>query len=346
MLLAVLFILATPASVASDSLFAVEVYGLRSVPEAAIRSAIGVRAGDPVPQDHEAIRSRVRAVPGVAQVDVSVVCCSNFGTPIMYVGVRESMVPPITYRASPSGDIRLPPDLLAVGARFASAMEEAVRRGSGAEDHSRGYALSEDSAVRSLQQEFIDIAARDFDLLSNVLEHSADPTHRAIAAHILAYGENKQEIVSHLLYAADDHDEVVRNNAVRALGVLAQWANENVSSGVSIPPYPFITLLNSVLWTDRNKGVFVLMSLSASRKPTLLDELRTESSESLIEMARWCNPGHALGPYMILARIAGIDDSEAFQAWQEGEKETMIRRAQALLAEISQLRQPREPNCA
>jgi hypothetical protein len=173
------------SSVASDTLFAVEVYGLRSVPEAAIRSAIGTRAGDPVPQDHEAIRSRVRAVPGVAQVDVSVVCCSNFGTPIMYVGVRESMVPPITYRASPSGDIRLPPDLLAVGARFASAMEEAVRRGSGAEDHSRGYALSEDSAVRSIQLEFIDIAARDFDLLSNVLEHSADPTHRAIAAHIL-----------------------------------------------------------------------------------------------------------------------------------------------------------------
>jgi hypothetical protein len=343
MLLALLFTLAAPVSVASDTLFAVEVYGLRTVSEAAIRSAIGTRAGDPVPKDHEAVRSRVRAVTGVAQVDVSVVCCSQSGTPIMYVGVRESGVPPTTYRTSPNGDARLPSELLAVGARFASAMEAAVRRGSGAEDHSRGYALSEDSAVRSIQLEFIDIAARDFDLLSSVLEHSADATHRALAVQILAYGRNKQEIVRHLLHAADDHDEVVRNNSVRALGVLAQWANESASPGVSIPPDPFIKLLNSVFWTDRNKGVFLLMSLSASREPALLDKLRTESSESLIEMARWCNPGHALGPYMILARIVGMEDGEAFQAWQQGDKETVIRRGQALSAEVNQVRQSAEP---
>lgn len=332
MLFAVLCMLMVPVTTPADTLFAVEVYGLRSVPEAAVRAAIGIRAGDPVPQDQDAVRSRVEAVPGVAEVDVSVVCCSEAGTPILYVGVRETRVPPVTYRAAPDGDVRLPAEMMSLAARFAIAVEAAVRRGVAGEDHSHGYALSEDAALRSIQQEFVGVARRHFDLLGNVLDHSADADHRAVAAQILAYGGNRHDIAARLLRAADDPDEAVRNNAVRALGVLAQWANDNPDAGVSIPPDPFIRLLNSVRWTDRNKGVFVLMSLSAAPNAGLIEALRNEAVPSLVEMARWSNPGHALAPYIILARAAGIDDGEAFGAWQEGDREKVIRRAQALLA--------------
>lgn len=37
--------------------------------------------------------------------------------------------------------------------------------------------------------------------------------------------------------------------------------------------------------------------------------------------------GHALGPFLILARLIGIEDGEAFRAWQAGEREAIIARA-------------------
>jgi hypothetical protein len=73
--------------------------------------------------------------------------------------------------------------------------------------------------------------------------------------------------------------------------------------------------------------VFVLFPLTASRDPALLAELRSRAVPSLVEMARWSNAGHAMLPFILLARVVGVDDAEAFQAWQSGQRETIIVRA-------------------
>jgi hypothetical protein len=78
-LLPFLFTVALYGQAAADTLYAVDLYGLRSVSEAAVRQAVGVRAGDPVPASLEPIRARVSAIAGVAEVDVSAVCCSENG---------------------------------------------------------------------------------------------------------------------------------------------------------------------------------------------------------------------------------------------------------------------------
>ncbi|HEX6307722.1 MAG TPA: hypothetical protein VFZ69_06000 [Longimicrobiales bacterium] len=98
---------------------------------------------------------------------------------------------------------------------------------------------------------------------------------------------------------------------------------------VEIPADSFIDFLNSVSWTDRNKGVLVLIPLTASRDSAVLDRLRERALPSLIEMSRWSSTGHALGTFILLARVAGVDDAEAFRAWQAGEREAIIGRAQA-----------------
>ncbi|MFP5353966.1 MAG: SGNH/GDSL hydrolase family protein [Gemmatimonadota bacterium] len=50
---------------------------------------------------------------------------------------------------------------------------------------------------------------------------------------------------------------------------------------------------------------------------------------SLVEMARWRNAGHALAPYLILARVAGVDDDEAFRLWQAGDRESVLAKVAA-----------------
>ncbi len=325
----VALLLAPLAGTPPDSLYAVEVFGVRAASEASVRAAIAVKAGERVPASTEAIAARVRAVAGIAEVDVSVVCCSETGGSLLYVGVREAGTPPLAWRPPPTGTQRLPTHVLALGARFDSALRHAVQRGDSEEDGSRGYALARDSATRAVQEGFIAVAAGEMPTLAGVLRHSGDASHRALAARILAYGPDRAQVVRELLPAISDASDEVRNNAARALAVLAGWANDHPDAGVVIPAGAFIDFLNAVRWTDRNKGAFALLPLTARRDPALLVAIRARALRSLVEMARWRNAGHALAPYLILARVIGIDDGEAFRLWQAGERESVIARAAA-----------------
>jgi hypothetical protein len=230
-------------------------------------------------------------------------------------------------RASPTGDSRLPRRINALGDRFQSALIAAVQRGATDEDASNGYALSSDPELRSVQEEFLEIASTRLDLLASVLRTSSDARQRALAAQVIGYGPDRQAVVRELHHALLDPSDEVRNNAARALALLAEWANQNPEAGLSFQVDLFINYLNSVSWTDRNKGIFVLMPLTARRDSSVLADLRGRALASLVEMARWSHDGHALGPYVVLARLAGVDDSEAFQAWQSGQREAIITRA-------------------
>ena len=83
----------------------------------------------------------------------------------------------------------------------------------------------------------------------------------------LGYARQSPRQVLALMRAARDPDEGVRNNATRAIAVLAR-ANHRLASQIS--PDTFIEMLNSGIWTDRNKGAMVLMSLTAKRDPAVL----------------------------------------------------------------------------
>jgi len=68
-------------------------------------------------------------------------------------------------------------------------------------------------------------------------------------------------------------------------------------------------MLNSGIWTDRNKGAYLLSILTVRRDARLLRLLRLRALVSIVEMARWRNPGHADSARLILGRVAGIDEN-------------------------------------
>ena len=117
--------------------------------------------------------------------------------------------------------------------------------------------------------------------------------------------------MSHLVFPRyalrHDPDPDVRNNAVRALGVIASSSQQRASM---IPPKPFIALLKSEKWVDRNKGGWLMINLTESRDPKLLKQLRTKAMEALVEMARWRNAAHASFARRLLGRIAGIEEAK------------------------------------
>lgn len=210
----------------------------------------------------------------------------------------------------------LPAAIVAAGERFDKALVEAVTSGQAEEDDSLGHALMRYPPARAVQQEFASLALTNLPVLRTVLHESADPEHRARAAQVIAYAVNKYAVIPDLVQAVRDPDPDVRNNAIRALWVMARYAEKHPESGLRVPYEPFVALLDSPHWSDRNKAVLVLMTLSATRNPAMFKELRERSIPALTDMVYWQAEGHALPAGILLGRMGGLPDDAIFQAFK------------------------------
>jgi hypothetical protein len=76
--------------------------------------------------------------------------------------------------------------------------------------------------ARSLQERYVEYADEYREMLIEVLHESA--IQRDLAATVLAYASDKKAIVPHLEMTVLDSNAEVRNNAMRALGLIAQYA--------------------------------------------------------------------------------------------------------------------------
>ena len=305
----------------------VDFYGARKTTPAQVREALGINIGDSLSAlSLLTVPARLAELPNVISASVHPVCCEG-GRTMVYVGVAEEGAPRLEFRPQPDGAIRLADDVLMTGQRFAEAHRIAVMRGIVSEDVSQGHSLMSDSIARTIQMRYIEIAARDLDTLRKVVRTSADADHRALAAEILGYAANKQSVVDDLVYAMRDPSVVVRNNATRALALIAVLGQKQPALGIRVPYEPFIDLLNSLTWTDRNKASLALMQLTESRDATLLAALKTRAFDSIVDIAQWTNPGHSMAGVFMLSRMAGIADADAFAMFERGEKEKIIAAA-------------------
>ena len=312
----------------------IDFYGLRTVSEKQIREKLKIKEGDEMLKskaESEEIEKRLRALPNVEEAKINAVCCTNDGKTMLYVGIREKGAPKIEFRAAPNGEIRLTNEIIKIGKEFEAAHQKAVLKGDVAEDRDEGHSLMKNAEARAIQQKFIPIANQNLKLLRQVLRESSDAEHRAIAAEVIAYYKDKGEIIPDLAIAVKDADGSVRNNAMRALGLIAGYAQAQTEKKLKIEYEPFIEMLNSLEWSDRNKSALVLEELTQKRDAGLLKLLREKALPSLVEMARWKNDGHAGTSFIILGRIGGFSDDEIIQALIRGKREDLILKIQKTL---------------
>jgi hypothetical protein len=311
-----LLCVATPVAAQQSRIEIIDVYGARSLGASEIRRASGLQPGDSVTANLEqVVRSRLRQALGVADAQVAFVCCVEGGA-IAYLGVSEQREGGLLFKAAPTADLRLPRNIQQAQQRFDQALQDAVMNGQVQEDDSLGHALMRYAPGREIQQEFITYALGNVPVLREVLHHAADAQQRAWAAQIIAYAVNKHMVIPDLLEALGDADGEVRNNAMRALAVMARYAERHPEAGFRIPADPFIALLNSPFWTDRNKASMVLFSLSVDRNPALLQKLRATSMAALTDMVFWQAEGHALPAAFLLGRMGGLPEDAIIDAFR------------------------------
>ena len=307
----------------------IDFYGYAGFDLEKVRAALPLREGDDFRDSDSAfsetidrIRAAITKVIGKPPTDIAVVCCDDQGGQMIYIGLPGKSMRNVPYNPPPRGTVRFPARVIDLYQQTMEALSRAVRNGSSKEDYSKGYALSTDPEVRAKQLATREYATHDERLVRSVLASSQDAEQRIAAAHILGYARQSKEQIEALVKAAYDANDTVRNNAIRALGVLAQ---SNPKVAARIPAERFIAMLNSGSWTDRNKAGFLLDKLSRRRNPKLLNQLRSQALDSLIEMARWRSRGHADFARILLGRIAGIEETRLQQILETGQVDQIIK---------------------
>ena len=304
----------------------IDFFGTDGMDVEAVRAVLPVKPGDQIGEaDFKSLKTRIRAAversTGHQPTDVAGVCCGAGQQMALFIGLPGQNSQAVHGLTAPSGDRCLPDAAMHLYNRAEEAMIAAIKAGQADEDQDKGYALSQNPAARARQLEIREFAQTHAALVEDALRECSRTKHREAAAEILGYADRSLEQIEALVSAARDPDSDVRNNATRALWVMAS------ADPRGIPSQPFIELLNSGLWLDRNKGGLVLMALTQSRPPELLAQLRHDAMDSLVEMARWHDEGHASPYRLILGRMAGWDDRRTNEASAAGRIDEIVTAA-------------------
>jgi len=309
-------------------LAAVDFFGYQKLDVAAIRRALPFQEGDsfPPPKAHtdelkKQVASAIKRVIGREPTDVVFICCDAKQHYLVYVGLPGASYEAIAFNLGPRGNVHLAKAAVKLSDAMDDAWGNAIMNGNGTEEDSAGYTLTNDPKARKAELALREYALQHEDVLLNVLASSPNAGERAIAAQMVGYGRQFDGQIDALVHASLDPDGGVRNNAVRALEVLA---TAKPVLARRIPPEPFIRLLRSGEWLDHNKASLVLLALTTTREPSLLEKLRADALEPLLEMARWRYVGHAEAALMVLGRIAGIDEASLNKMIEAGQTSTIL----------------------
>lgn len=307
----------------------IEFYGYRGLNLDKVRSALPLHEGNAFPtsddryvQTIEQVKKEIQRVTGHPPTDVETVCCNARGDYMIYIGLAGNSIRKARYNSVPKLKLRLPSEVIDLYRQAMEVSSVLVSKGLASEDDSRGYALASDESLRSIQLAIRAYALTHERLLRRVLQSSAYAEERIVAATFLGYARQSRAQTNDLVLASHDVDDGVRNDAIRALGVLARSSAEIARQ---IPAEVFVEMLSSGSWSDRNKAVFLLSELSRRRDPKLIRLLRSQALDALIEMATWRFSGHADLPRMILGRIGGIEESRLTQMVSAGSVEQIIQ---------------------
>lgn len=309
----------------------IDFFGYEGIDLAGVRSALPFHEGEVVPSAADprdrwkaAARDAITRTVGRPPTDVATVCCTGKGDWMIYIGLPGRSTVSLEYPPVRGRPLQLPAALLSLDAELNDAWVAAVMKGSAREEDATGYALSTDPALRSKQLELRELALKYEHEILDVLSHSSDSRQRAISATALGYTRQSNSQLAALVAASSDPESEVRNNAVRALGVLLVAKPELRSK---IPVDLFVNLLRSGSWTDRNKGSFLFLELTAGRDARILSALRTKALTALVEMAKWQEAGHALPARILLGRIAGLPEDRIQELVRDGNVQSILTAA-------------------
>lgn len=298
-------ILGAACGLAKNRIAYIEFFGYQGIDVEAVRKQLPLHDGDPMTPGATAVaRAAVKRITGSDATDIAPVCCINDGDTVIFIGLPGKSSRSFAFNPRPSQDLSVSTELM----KLAREMDDAEAKSNEEVSPPVGYRFMKDKAAQAAELKVREYARANVPELIRVLSKSAHSDQRATAADALGYADRSQEQMDALMAAVRDSNGDVRNIATRAISEILDGDPSAVSM---VPAAPFVEMLHSGTWTDRNKSGWVLMSLSQSRDVAVLANLKARAWDALLEMASWRISSWNSGARMILVRIAGIPDTRA-----------------------------------
>jgi hypothetical protein len=286
---------------------AIDFYGAARVDYTRLRTAIAFQVGDVFAAGQtyrERLPGEYQKLIGKNRISYAPVFIPDLKGWVVYVDVEPPETSSVIWNPAPTESDKLPARIVRM---YEHAMDQFINGGINAGDEiTNGYSLSKDPIMRSDELKLIAYARSHPGQIYSVLKRSASASDRIAAAWIAGYAPQGPDQLAALLHAVKDPDSTVRNNAIRVLAVLA---THDRAIARQIPADPFIPMLHSLTWTDRNKAMFLLDPVTAARDSQTIESLRRQAVVPLRQMARWTYWGHASMALVLLGRIAGIPEA-------------------------------------
>ncbi len=249
------------------------------------------------------LKAEIKTITGAAATDIALIHTEE--GQILFVGIPgKSNSKPSERNAIGTKAVATPVEIKSAYDRMIELLPKAVARKTKEDVEQFDAAKNE---LRRLSR------AKRPELLAAL--DSSESIDRVVASYAIGLVAEKPEELNALVRLSNDSDSVVRNNSARELSELLQ---DHPELAKDIPASPFITMLNSPTWTDRNKSVFVLERLTRSRRPVVLKEMSDRALPSLKEMCDWPS-GYSETAIELLGRIAGIPEDQLLQMCQRND---------------------------
>ena len=173
----------------------------------------------------------------------------------------------------------------------------------------------EDTQLLKYKNKFDD-AEKYKTTLVNILRNDKNESKRAAAVFVLAHIKDGNELVKLISPSIYDSSSLVRNNTMRVIG-------ETVSKekNIKMPATDIVAALDFPNTTDRNKALYVLVSLVDSQDNA--DYVKKHASQQLINILKLKQPNNHDPAYIILKKISGKNYGERdYQSWENWAKQS------------------------
>lgn len=171
--------------------------------------------------------------------------------------------------------------------------------------------------LKKFEKVFSEGVKKNEKALVDVLNQSRSMDDRASAAYLLSYLNNAEKVAALLVPVIKDSEPLVRNNALRVLGDIAEKNKE-----VILPIKPILEALDFPRASDRSKAVFVVMMMSSGSQQ-VRDEILRESVPTLLSMLKGNQPDQRDFSHNILRKVSGKEYPAAdFLAWNNWYQKT------------------------
>ncbi|MBY0371760.1 HEAT repeat domain-containing protein [bacterium] len=223
------------------------------------------------------------------------------------------------FLAAPNENIPDPDGLIKQWMEYETIALELVENGSIQPEKDRCVALHcpfghKHDKLKKFEKIFVDGVKKNAAALMQVQTRDRHPEARGAATYLLAYlSSDKKKVVDAMVDRIRDPDPLVRNNALRVLGDIAEFHPE-----VPIPLKPLVPVLDFPRVSDRSKALYAILLLALNSNEVRAELLRS-SVPTLISLMECKQPDHRDLAHTILRKISGKDfadnDIRPWVAW-------------------------------